>query len=198
MLLNIFILAIFLICVSMTWTEGLWTNTLTCFNAIFAAIIATNYFEPVADVMQDNIAKSFTYFWDFLSLWGLNAFAFIFLRTCTDQFSTTRVRFRLPLDKLGAGLLGLLTGWVVVCFFLFTVHTAPLEQKAFGGKFGNEPKSDNFYLAPDRLWLGFMQSRSETIFSGAANTFDPDSVFILKYGQRRKEFTKTPKMTVKL
>ena len=51
--------------------------------------------------------------------------------------------------------------------------------------------------APDRQWLGFVQSRSwaasDTSTNGALarwwgqRTFDPESRFIFKYGARRKK-----------
>lgn len=196
MMLTVFVLAIMAIIVSMTLTEGCWGNLLMLVNTVFAAIIATNLFEPAANFM-DGQAPGFTYFWDFLMLWLLFGFSFGVLRAVTDQISQTRVRFKMPVEATGRILFGLLTGWVVVCFFMFSLHTAPLVRNHFGKAFGKAPDARNFFLDPDRLWLGFMQSRSEGAFARSEpRVFDPDSEFILKYGERRERFSNLPGMTV--
>ena len=196
MSLTIFVLVILAICVSMTLTEGLWGNTLMLFNVIFSAIIATNYFEPVATKVTETF-PSFTYLWDFLSLWGLFVLSALILRAVTDGISKTKVRFKLPLEQGGKILCGFLIGWVMVCLFLFSLHVAPLKRSPFGGAFAKSPTSSNFFLSPDMLWLGFMQSRSENAFATSpANPFDPKSEFVLKYGQRRQKFSKLPNLRV--
>lgn len=196
MWLTIFVLVIIAIVVSMTWTEGLWGNLLSMVNAIFAAIIATNLFEPAAKFM-DGRAPGLTYFWDFLMLWLIFAFTYGVLRSATDAISQTRIRFKMPVEQGGRAVFGLLTAWVVVCFFVFSLHTAPLVRNSFGGAFAESPTSTNFFLSPDRLWLGFMQSRSEGAFAkGTPTVFDKESEFILKYGQRRHNFDKLPGMTI--
>ncbi|HEX6261003.1 MAG TPA: hypothetical protein VFZ51_10145 [Woeseiaceae bacterium] len=189
-------LVIIALIVSMTLTEGLWGNFLSMINAIFAAIIATNLFEPAADFM-DGQAPSLTYYWDFLMLWLIFAFSFGILRSITDQISTTRVRFKMPVEASGRILFGLITAWVVVCLFIFSLHTAPLVRNHFGGAFGKSPDASNFFLDPDRLWLGFMQSRSKGAFATSEpNVFDPQSEFIMKYGERRQRFSELEGLTV--
>ncbi len=79
MMLTVSVLVIVALIVSMTWSEGLWSNLLSMLNAFFAAIIATNVFEPAADFM-DGQAPSLTYFWDFLMLWLIFGFVFGILR----------------------------------------------------------------------------------------------------------------------
>ncbi|MCP4190340.1 MAG: CvpA family protein [Planctomycetaceae bacterium] len=196
MSLTIFVLVILAICVSMTLTEGLWGNTLSLFNVVFSAILATNYFEPVANWLTEQFS-SFTYVWDFLALWGVFVLSMVILRTTTDQISDTKVRFKLPLEQGGKILCGFLIGWVMVSLFLFSLHVAPLKRNPFGGAFAKSPTSSNFFLSPDMLWLGFMQSRSENAFATSpANPFDPQSEFVLKYGQRRHDFSKLPKLRV--
>lgn len=196
MMLNIFVLVIVALIVSMTWSEGLWGNLLSALNAFFAAIIATNVFEPAANFMESQ-APSLTYFWDFIMLWLIFGFVFGILRALTDQISPTRIRFKLPVEASGRALFGLLTAWVVVCVFIFSLHTAPLVRNHFGKAFGKAPDASNFFLDPDRLWLGFMQSRSEDAFARTPpNVFDPQSEFILKYGERRKRFEELPNLTV--
>jgi len=196
MWLTIFVVVIILLIVAMTRTEGLWGILLLMINAIFAGLITMNVFEPMANFL-DKQSEGLTYFWDFLSLWVIFAMTFAFLRTFTDSLSQTKVRFKFPLELSGSIIASLLTGWIVVCFFLFSLHTAPLGRNSFGKAFAVSPDAANFFLSPDRLWLGFTQSRSAGALSKSTPTvFDPDSEFILKYGQRRYEFEKLPSLTI--
>lgn len=199
MMLTIFITAIMAVVIAMLWTEGLWGNALSMFNAFFAAVIASNLYEPLANFMESQ-AESLTYFWDFLAMWLIFAVAFAILRTMTDQISQTRVRFRLPVELGGRFAFGALTAWFVAVFVLFSLHTAPTVRSSFGGSFQPEPKASNFFVGPDKMWLGFLQSRSEeggAMARSTPNPFDPNSEFILKYGQRRQTFAEMPTMAVK-
>lgn len=196
MSLNISIFVIIAIIVAMTWSEGLWGNLLSLCNAVLAATIATNLFEPAADFMEGQ-APGLTYFWDFLCFWMLFAFLFGIFRAITDQVSPTKVRFRIPLDVAGGGICGVLTAWVVVCIFVFSLHMAPTKRTSFGGAFGDSPTSSHFFMTPDLLWLGYAQSRSEGALSRSEpRVFDEDSEFILKYGQRRQDLSGLPGLTV--
>ncbi len=199
MTLTIFLGCITALIFAMLWTEGLWSNALSMFNAFFSAVIASNLYEPVANFM-DGQADSLTYFWDFLALWLVFALSFAILRSITDQISQTRVRFRVPVELGGRAVFGALTAWFVVTFILFSLHTAPTARSSFGGGFQPEPKSTNFFVGPDKMWLGFLQSRSGeggAMATSTPNPFDPNSEFILKYGQRRQNFSEFNTLAVK-
>lgn len=203
MIFNLLLLAIVFICVAMMWTEGMWGNAIRTVNTLFAAMLATNYFEPLADYLEGH-AASYSYMWDFLSIWFIFALAFNLLRACTDAISKYQVRFRLPIEYAGRAIFAVWTAWILVCFFNFSVHTAPLARTAFQGGFASKPTSLSFFgLAPDRKWLGFAQSRSRGALSkkdagnrsrfpedNGKNVFDPNSEFIFKYAQRREELQK--------
>jgi hypothetical protein len=197
MALTITLIALFFICFAMLWNEGMWGNALTLINAILAAVIASNFFEPAADFM-DKQAGSYTYLWDYLMLWGLFALSFLVLRAVTDAISPYRIKYKLPVEQAGRAFFALATGWLLVCFFLMALHTAPLAQTAFKGSFGTSPMA-NYFLgtAPDRIWLGYMQSLSRGILSqGTPQVFDSDATFIPKYGSRRDNFSKEPEVRV--
>ena len=85
-MLNLVLIVIFVIVAASLWFQGLWSNVLTLINMFFAMMLAFNYFEPLAD-MLDETERSFTYLWDFLSLWGLFALSFGLLRLFTDMLS---------------------------------------------------------------------------------------------------------------
>jgi hypothetical protein len=197
MWLTIICFLIIALCIAMNLNEGLWGNALTLFNTIFAAMIATNLFEPAANFISDTF-PSITYFADFLALWAVFCLALGIFDLATSFISRTRVRFKLPVEQAGRLISGALIGWVIVCFFLFSLHTAPTVRNSFGKAFGKEPMGTHFFVSPDRLWLGFMQSRSENaLATSPPNVFDENSEFILKYGQRRKNFEEVPGLKVK-
>ena len=197
MWLTIVCFLIIAICVAMNLNEGMWGNSLTMFNAIFAAMIATNLFEAVAAFFSDTF-PSYTYFADFLALWAVFCVALLVLELGVSFISRTKVRFKLPVEQAGRIVFGLLAGWVIVCFFLFSLHTAPTVRNSFGKAFAETPTSTHFFVSPDRLWLGFVQSRSENaLATSPPNVFDEKSEFILKYGQRRKNFEDVPTLRVK-
>jgi hypothetical protein len=202
MSLTIVLVIVFLVCLAMMWNEGMWTNALAVINVTLAAMLATNYFEPLADQLE-NWLPSYTYLCDFLSLWLIFAVSYSLLRFCTDYLSKYRVRFKMPVEHAGRVLFAAWTGWLMICFTTTTLHTAPLARTAFNGTFQVDPKSNNFLMwAPDRMWLAFMQSRSQGALSRGGpsagssrypadqgkRVFDPRSEFILKYGARRQQF----------
>lgn len=201
-MISMLLLLVFFIIIAMLWNEGCWSNILTLINVLLAALIATNYFEPMADWVEgfSDGMHSYTYLWDFLSLWGLFFLTYGILRTVTDQLSKTRVRFKMPVEHVGRVFFA---GWAALVFISFlsmSLHLAPLAAVPLRGSFHEKPDDGVFFgLALDRNWLGLMQSRSRGALShkggsDASNNeddnerlvFDPKSEFIFKYHSRRE------------
>ncbi|REK12716.1 MAG: CvpA family protein [Planctomycetota bacterium] len=171
-------------------TQGLWSNTIHLVNVITAALIATNYFEPVADFL-DRQEPSWTYAWDFIALWILFGFMMIVLRMLTDFASRFKVRFFMPVEKAGGIIMALWVSWIVVCFTTMTLHTAPLARNFLRGGFQRDPEATMLFgLQPDRVWLGWVNRESRGTLSRfrGINEFDDRGEFILRYGNRRGEF----------
>ena len=200
--LTLVLLAIFFASVAMLIREGLWSNAITLFNVITAALLATNLWEPAARWLETSVDKTYRYLWDFLAIWGIFCIAMIVLRTATDFLSRTAVRFKKPVHIAGGAICAIWVGWVLVCFTTMTLHMAPLAPDFMGGRFQPTPESRMFFgLAPDRRWLAFVQkvSRGSLAVSQAEGegepsprkedaglrVFDPVASFIFKYHQRR-------------
>ena len=195
MYLTLLLLAIFLCCIGFTIQNGLWGNAILLINVVTGALIAVNFFEPLADYLQ-SLEKTYTYLFDFLAMWLVFAVATGILRAFTDKLSTVKVKFRKPFDQIGGIVLGAWVGWVMVCFTLMSLHTAPLARKFMQEAFQPEPESRMFFgLAPDRQWLGFSQKMSQGAFS-RGETFDEFGEYILKYGERRARFENEPQARV--
>jgi len=192
------------------WFQGFWSAAVTFVNLLLAALIATNFFEPVADLTESFGAASWTYLLDFVFLWLLFFLAFAILRAITDFISQTQVKFDLPIEMAGRSVFAVLSGWLFTCFLAFTLQMAPLsDEKPLGA--WSTPTSNTFiFTAPDRLWLRFMFDRSRGAlarghFSSQSHpadqalnveTFDPKGEFALKYHERRKKYAEATDMRV--
>jgi hypothetical protein len=183
------LVVIFALCVGFLLAGGLWSNALTLFSVIFAALLATSYWEPLADWLEHQWRES-KYLCDFAAIWLIFALSFSLLRAVTDAISKVKVRFKRPVDVAGAIFFACWVGWIMVCFTSMTLHTAPLAQN-FLSAFPNPQQKMFFGLAPDRMWLGFAQKASNDALScSPPNTFDPQGDFIFKYSQRRADYEK--------
>jgi len=191
--------------VAMLYTDGTWSNALRLINVVTAALLAVNFYEHLADWLETK-QPTYTYFWDFLALWGLFVVFSAVFRVLTDFLSRVKVRFLKIADQIGSVILSLWIGWVMVCFTMVTLHTAPLARNFMDGSFDPEQRMV-LGLAPDRQWLGFMQrmsqgpyarSAGEAEWKGEKYVFDPDAEFLLKYATRRANFESHVKHTGKL
>jgi len=190
MLLDLALLGIIGICVALLHGEGLWGNALTFVNTTISALLAFSFFEPLANLAQQHL-PSFTYFWDFLSLWLLFAASMGILQQLSKMLSKVKVRFRKPVALVGAYFFALLTGWVLTCFTAATLHTAPMPRVAFLG--GLTPEKELLFgQKPDRVWLNFVQTLSKGPLSSSAGMFDPDATYILRYADRREALEAEP------
>ena len=178
------------------YTEGLWGNSLRLFNVVTAALLATNFYEPLANWIE-GMMPSFKYLCDFIALWLLFGLSMGVLRAMTDFVSKVKVRFLKIVDQVGSGVLACCVAAVMVAFVTMTLHTAPLAEKfLFGGFQPDKPMMAG--LAPDHKWLGF----SRTVSRGAcarspAKPLDPQH-FIDNYKQRRIEIESHVKKTGKI
>jgi len=190
MYVNGILFVIFVAVFACIFTQGLWSNTLNLVNVLTAALVATNYFEPLADFF-DRQQSSYSYVYDFLALWLIFGVTALVLRVFTDYMSKVKVRFFMPVEKAGGILMALWVSWIVLCFATMTLHTAPLARNFLGGGFQPEPDSKMLFgLGPDRVWLGWMHRESKGTLSrfDRMAAFDHNGSFILRYGDRRKNF----------
>ena len=187
------LLFIWLICVAFLWNEGMWSNCLTLVNTLMSALVAMNYWEPAADFLTEKM-PTYTYLTDYLAMWLIFFLCVAVMRAATAFLSRTQVRFIPPIEQAGRVISVFLIGWIMVCFTLTTLHTAPLARTAIRGSFQPTPMANNFLgLAPDRMWLGYVQHRSQNALSNTTpQVFDPDGDYIFKYGERRRKFSELP------
>jgi hypothetical protein len=197
MYVTLLMLVVLFACVATLYADGLWSNAIRLINVVTAALLAMNFFEPLAERLQ-KWQPTYTYVWDFVSLWALFVVFSVIFRVLTDYLSRVKVRFLKIVDRIGSALLSLWIGWVMVCFTMTTLHTAPLSRNFLGGDFKSEEKMV-MGMAPDRQWLGFTQLMSRNNYSrsggGEKTQFDPQGCFMPKYSTRRNDFERHVKST---
>ncbi|HEY2838261.1 MAG TPA: CvpA family protein [Pirellulales bacterium] len=197
LILSLIYLVLIVMIVALIGKEGLWSNTVTLVNVVTAALLATNFWEPMTR-WSDSQFPSMVHVADFLIIWSLFALFYTAMRALTDLASKLRVRFPNALNQAGGFLMAAVVGWVIVCFLGMTLHMAPLAREFMGGMWQAE-KPSMFGLSPDRQWLGFMQKESLGAFSRLTpaddpegRVFDPRGEFLAKYAARRQILEKQP------
>jgi len=181
------LIVIFLFCLAFLYTEGMWSNAVRLINVLTAALLAMNFWEPLAQWLEGQMPSA-TYVWDMVALWGIFALSLFVFRTACRSASGTKVRFKKIAEQIGSAVFAALVGWVMVCFTTATLHTAPLAEKFLFGGFDAQ-KRMLFGTAPDRQWLGFVNMVSRGALRRLdTNPFDPDHQFISKYAERRAAF----------
>ena len=186
-ILTALLFVIFLGVVASLYTEGMWGNAIRLVNVVTAALLATNFYEPVTTWLEgmSDTFKNYTYMLDFLTLWVLFAIFMAILRGITDKVSTVKVKFLGIADQIGSVVFACVVALVVVGYATFTLHTAPLSQNFLFGGFQPQKKM-MLGLGPDRMWLRFTRSVSNGAFSRSPVTaFDAHGQFIDKYEVRR-------------
>jgi hypothetical protein len=181
----------------MTWalmSEGLWGAALMFFNVLFAGILAFNFYEPLAALLDSTgIGWGFS---DTLCLMGILIVALAILRLATETIAPAMVRFPPPIYHIGRIFFGLLTSLLTVALLLVAFETAPVHKKIFGVI---DYKSEvPFGLGLGRQWLGFFQYTTGLVFVshnpetldpfreyGDANVFDPRAEWLLLHQEAR-------------
>jgi len=204
---SVFGLILVLIIAIVTWcvaSEGAFGAGLTFLCVLFAGLLAMNFFEPLADIL-DGLGSELRYYSDFIALVGLFAL-FVFLgRLATDGIAPTEIEYDSRIYNAARWLFGLATGYTTMAILLTAVHTAPLPREFLG--FSPERKNLFEFAAPDRQWLGFTQHVSEKIL-GTGAIFDgpkypePETTqdiwpsFPIRYATRRQDYANPSKIGV--
>jgi len=199
MYIAILLSVVFLACLAILWTEGMWSNAIGLINVVTSALLATNYWEPTARWLENFSAnfKTYTFIWDFLALWGLFVLFLSLFRLATDLLSRVRVRFLKVVNIAGGVFFAAWIGWVMVGFTATSLHLVPLGRTYFLGSFVPESRAG----ASETWWLGFVQRESRGVYCRTASealkqrypdwqqeetrTFDPRGEFMPKYATRR-------------
>ncbi|HEY3968926.1 MAG TPA: CvpA family protein [Planctomycetaceae bacterium] len=190
-----------LIVAGVTWCvagEGAWGAVLTFLAVVFAGLLAMNFFEPLANFLDNNIGSAVQNYSDLAALLGLFALFTFLLRLAFDNISPTEIDLDGRVQQVTRWLFGAATGYATMAILLTALHTAPLPRNFLGFK----PERVNFFeiSAPDRQWLGFTQHVSEKVLP-TGKVFDgpkfpmPEGTesriwpsFPIRYAMRRQDY----------
>jgi len=142
-------------------SEGLWGAALMFFNVLFSAMIAFNFYEPVANLIDSTgIPWGFS---DTLSMLGLFCLSVVLFRMTTETIAPAMVRFPTPIYHLGRFIFGAGGALVTIAIVILAFHTAPVHKKIFTTvKYDTRPP---FGAGLDHQWLGFFQYETGQVFA---------------------------------
>ena len=141
-------------------SEGLWGAALMFFNVLFAGLIAFNFYEPLAKLIDSTgIGWGFS---DTLSLLSIFCLSVLILRMTTETLAPAMVRFPTPVYHAGRLIFALGTSLVSMAILILGFHTAPVHKKVFGSI--DYQKWPPFGLGLDHQWLGFFQYTTGDVF----------------------------------
>jgi len=140
--------------------EGAWGAGLTFLCVLFAGLLAMNFFEPVAG-MLDTMGSTVQDYSDLAALMVLFTLFTFLGRLATDNIAPTDIEFHAAVHNAARWLFGVGTGYATMAILLTALHTAPLPRNFIGFT----PEGRNLFdvMAPDRQWLGFTQHVSEKV-----------------------------------
>ncbi len=180
-------------------SEGLWGSALMFFNVLFGGMIAFNFYEPLARLLDSTgIGWGFS---DTLCMLGLFIISVLLLRMTTETLAPAMVRFPMPIYHLGRLIFGVGGAAVTVAIIILAFHAAPVHQKIFTSvTYKTKPP---FGAGLDHQWLAFFQYETGSVFAnygsgqrdpfhqygqkGAipVNVFDPRADWLLLHQQNR-------------
>jgi len=190
MLLGFLTIVIMGICGYALMREGLLTAFAMACNVLLAGLIAFNFWEPLADLLDPGFAGSAMHgYEDALSLFLLFIVTLLPLRWATNQIAN-RVPELHPTLQYGGGILfGLIAGYLLSGFLLCVLQTLPWHQRFMN--FDPEVATDDtnaairHILPPDRAWLVLMHQLSTDRLVWD-DTFDRHANFELRYARYRR------------
>ncbi len=142
-------------------SEGLWGSALMFFNIVFSGMIAFNFYEPLAKLI-DSTAINWG-FSDTLCILGLFCISLALLRMTTETIAPAMVRFPNPVYQIGRFVFGLAGALTTVAIIILAFHAAPVHKKIFTTvKYDSKPP---FGLGIDHQWLGFFQYETGAVFT---------------------------------
>jgi len=113
--------------------QGLATAFTMFCNVILAGLIAFNFWEPLADLLDPLLSGSlFAGYEDTICLTGLFGVAFALLRVTTNTLSGAVIEFHPLAQRAGGAFFGLATGYLLSGFLVCVFQTLPWHESFWG------------------------------------------------------------------
>jgi uncharacterized membrane protein required for colicin V production len=199
-MLEMFSVLLMLVVAYAHFREGIFTAFTTLINVIFSGLVAFNFWEPLADLLDPLFRKTILEgMEDFLVFMFLFCVALGMLRLVTNNLANRILDIPPAANQWGGAAIGLVTGYFTAGFFLCLLQTLPWHDHFLGFQSRSENEAGlRRYLPPDRIWLSLVRgvgvgslARAETYPEGEAAvdrfpTFDPAGTFELRYSRYRR------------
>jgi hypothetical protein len=178
-------------------SEGLWGSALMFFNVLFGAMVAFNFYEPLASMLdRTGINWGFS---DTLCMLGLFCVTVVILRLTTETIAPVMVRFPTALFHIGRLVFGVAGAAVTMAIVILAFHAAPVDKKIFSViRHDTKPP---WGLGLDHQFLGFFQHETGDVFvrygvgqrdphhqfghGARLQLFDPRAEWLLKHYDAR-------------
>ncbi|MFI5461181.1 MAG: hypothetical protein ACHRXM_37725 [Isosphaerales bacterium] len=197
LIIDLIIIGLVLLMTYVLTSEGLWGSAVMFFNVVFGALIAFNFYEPLASVLdRTGIGWGFS---DTLCMMGLFCVSVLLLRLTTETIAPSQVRFPPAIYHAGRLIFGLAGALVTMAIIILSFHAAPVHKKLFNViDYQTKPP---FGMGLDHQWLGFFQYETGAVFArfgagrrdpyhqyghgGSVQVFDPRGDWLIIHQQSR-------------
>lgn len=208
MLLGFLTVVIMLVVAYAYWREGLLTACTMFVNVILAGLVAFNFWEPLADLLDPMVANTALQgYEDAICLILLFCLTLGLLRLVTNNIANTDLEFPPALLRGGGVFFGLATGYLTSGFLICVFQTLPWHESFMHFDWKYDPQAPGHVvrsvMPPDRAWLGLMQragafafinsftypdekAKDPQTFVDRAVTFDKHSTFESRYARLRR------------
>ena len=190
--------------------EGAWSAVIVFFTVLFSGLFAMNTFEPLAELLEQNVSDdpAWRFRWDLISLLGLFIGAVFLLKAVTDRLAPAMMRLPMGLEFPIRWAAGILTGYLTIAILIASLHVAPFPRVVKADEvwepLGFQAERVNFFGAgPDRRWLAFNQwvsqhslsrGQRDRVFDGPRYHSRGDHglwpSFPIRYADRREKMTR--------
>jgi hypothetical protein len=184
-------------------SEGLWGAALMFFNVLFGAMIALNFYEPLARLIDSTgIGWGFS---ETLCMLLLFSASVMLLRMTAETLAPAQVRFPTPIYHIGRFVFGLGGAAITLAIIILAFHCAPVHKKIFSAIDYNT--SPPFGLGLDHQLLGLFQKETGGPFAhygagqrdpfgeygggGRLKLFDPKGEWLINHQNSRPYGTET-------
>jgi hypothetical protein len=180
--------------------NGLFSSFAMLIQVVLAGLVAFNFWEPLASALEPLFQGNFLAGTeDLLALTGLFCLVLGPLRWATNYVAPQMIDYHGSVQLIGAGIVGMVTGYLVSGFLLCAVETLPLDEHFLGFEPRAKDESGLRSLFPaDRVWLALMrhagayplhytEDNSELDYPyDRYRTFDREGSFELRYLRYRR------------
>ena len=189
MVLGLFTVIIMGVVAYAYWREGPLTAFAMCVNVVVAGILAFNFFEPIADLLESGLEDTFAAGTeDALAMMAIFLPVLALLRYVANSIAPSHMEYPPVLYRAGGVGFGLLAGYLLSGFLVCVLQTLPLQQNFLTFEIAEPGKTHPMrkVMPPDLVWLAMLHRVSDGKRLGWEESFDAYCNFELRYQRYRR------------